>query len=135
MVIKLSRYGKFIACPGFPECRNTKPMPETRTGVTCPQCHDGEILERRAFVLVIEIVGPGHVVRILVPLVLDGEHVEAARVLHRQRLQQEAIHNRENRGVCANAQPERQHHRDREEGRLEQGPQTQPDVLPERIHI
>jgi DNA topoisomerase-1 len=48
MVIKLSRYGKFIACPGFPECRNTKPMPETHTGVTCPKCHEGEILERRS---------------------------------------------------------------------------------------
>ncbi len=48
MVIKLSRYGKFIACPGFPECRNTKPMPETHTGVTCPKCSQGEILERRS---------------------------------------------------------------------------------------
>ncbi len=48
MVIKLSRYGKFIACPGFPECRNTKPMPETKTGATCPSCHEGEIMERRS---------------------------------------------------------------------------------------
>jgi len=37
MVIKMSRYGKFLACPGFPECRNAKPIVED-TGVTCPKC-------------------------------------------------------------------------------------------------
>jgi DNA topoisomerase-1 len=46
MVIKLGRYGKFIACPGFPECRNTKPL-LVRVGVTCPQCGQGEIVEKR----------------------------------------------------------------------------------------
>ncbi|RYD06598.1 hypothetical protein N752_02715 [Desulforamulus aquiferis] len=35
MVIKLGRYGKFLACPGFPDCRNTKPLLEP-TGVGCP---------------------------------------------------------------------------------------------------
>jgi DNA topoisomerase-1 len=37
MVIKYGRFGKFLACPGFPECRNTKPLFED-TGVKCPKC-------------------------------------------------------------------------------------------------
>jgi DNA topoisomerase-1 len=47
MVIKLGRYGKFLACTGFPECRNAKPL-LTRIGVECPQCHQGEVVERRS---------------------------------------------------------------------------------------
>ncbi len=40
MVIKYGPHGKFLACPGFPECRNTKPYYE-KTGVQCPLCgHD-----------------------------------------------------------------------------------------------
>ncbi|MCR4611469.1 MAG: type I DNA topoisomerase [Lachnospiraceae bacterium] len=37
MVIKYGRYGKFLACPNFPECRNTKPYLE-KIGVACPKC-------------------------------------------------------------------------------------------------
>lgn len=37
MVIRTGRYGKFLACPGFPECRNTKPLHE-EAGVKCPKC-------------------------------------------------------------------------------------------------
>ncbi len=37
MVIKTGRYGKFLACPGFPECKNTKQFLE-ETGKTCPKC-------------------------------------------------------------------------------------------------
>ncbi|NLM75094.1 MAG: type I DNA topoisomerase [Clostridiaceae bacterium] len=37
MVIKSGRYGKFLACPGFPECKNTKPLQED-AGVKCPKC-------------------------------------------------------------------------------------------------
>jgi len=37
MVIKMSRFGKFLACPGFPECKNTRPILE-ETGVNCPKC-------------------------------------------------------------------------------------------------
>ncbi|SPF54925.1 DNA topoisomerase 1 [Candidatus Desulfosporosinus infrequens] len=37
MVIKMGRYGKFLACPGFPECRNTKPLLE-QVGANCPKC-------------------------------------------------------------------------------------------------
>ena len=46
MVIKLGRFGKFLACPGFPECRNAKPILKD-TGVKCPKC-DGRIVERRS---------------------------------------------------------------------------------------
>ena len=45
MVVKQGRYGKFLACPGFPECRNTKPILKD-TGVKCPKC-GGSIVERR----------------------------------------------------------------------------------------
>ncbi|HZK35171.1 MAG TPA: type I DNA topoisomerase [Bacillota bacterium] len=37
MVIKTGRYGKFLACPNFPKCRNTKPIVE-ETDVACPKC-------------------------------------------------------------------------------------------------
>lgn len=47
MVVKLGRFGKFMACSGFPECRNSKPL-LTRIGVTCSKCHQGEIVERRS---------------------------------------------------------------------------------------
>ncbi len=46
MVIKMGRFGKFLACPGFPECRNTKPLLEP-IGVPCPRC-EGEIVIRRS---------------------------------------------------------------------------------------
>ncbi|HEX5164383.1 MAG TPA: type I DNA topoisomerase [Thermomicrobiales bacterium] len=46
MVIKLGKYGRFLACPGFPECRGTKQL-LTKIGVTCPKCHEGDIVERR----------------------------------------------------------------------------------------
>ena len=38
MVIKLGRYGKFLACPGFPECSHTRPYFEVLPGVLCPKC-------------------------------------------------------------------------------------------------
>ncbi len=38
MVIKSSRFGKFLACPGYPECKNTKPVPEDEVTVPCPKC-------------------------------------------------------------------------------------------------
>ncbi|MGI8976336.1 MAG: type I DNA topoisomerase [Thermomicrobiales bacterium] len=47
MVIKLGRFGKFMACTGFPDCRNAKPL-LTRIGVECPTCHQGEVVERRS---------------------------------------------------------------------------------------
>ncbi|WDV47684.1 type I DNA topoisomerase [Clostridiaceae bacterium M8S5] len=46
MVIKHGRYGKFLACPGYPECKNTKPLVKD-IGVKCPKC-DGDIVQRRS---------------------------------------------------------------------------------------
>ncbi|MFA8437516.1 type I DNA topoisomerase [Pueribacillus sp. YX66] len=47
MVIKMGRFGKFMACSNFPNCRNTKPILKN-IGVTCPSCHKGEIVERKS---------------------------------------------------------------------------------------
>ncbi|NQF14231.1 type I DNA topoisomerase [Brevibacillus sp. HB1.3] len=47
MVYKLGRFGKFLACSGFPDCRNTKPIVK-EIGVKCPQCETGEIIERKS---------------------------------------------------------------------------------------
>ena len=38
MVVKSGRFGKFLACPGYPECKNTKPMPEDEVTQPCPKC-------------------------------------------------------------------------------------------------
>ncbi|WP_314586130.1 type I DNA topoisomerase [Paenibacillus terrigena] len=46
-VYKMGRFGKFLACSGFPDCRNTKPIVK-ETGVACPTCHEGQIVERRS---------------------------------------------------------------------------------------
>lgn len=45
MVIKMGRYGKFLACPGFPECRNTKPLFE-EVGTSCPKCSKPLVVRR-----------------------------------------------------------------------------------------
>jgi len=49
MVIKFGRFGRFIACSGYPECKNTKPLkdPPKPTGLKCPKCIEGDIIERR----------------------------------------------------------------------------------------
>ncbi len=47
MVIKLGRYGKFYACSNFPDCRNTKAIVK-EIGVTCPVCHEGQVIERKS---------------------------------------------------------------------------------------
>lgn len=47
MVYKLGRYGKFMACSNFPECRNTKAIVKL-IGVKCPDCETGEIVERKS---------------------------------------------------------------------------------------
>lgn len=47
MVIKTGRYGKFLACPGFPECRNTKTIVED-LGIACPECESGSIVAKKS---------------------------------------------------------------------------------------
>lgn len=46
MVYKQGRFGKFLACPGFPDCRNTKPI-LNKIGVICPECKKGDVIERK----------------------------------------------------------------------------------------
>ncbi len=45
MVVKSSRFGKFLACPGYPECKNTKPVPEDEITQPCPKC-GGKLVKR-----------------------------------------------------------------------------------------
>ena len=45
MVVKYGPHGKFLACPGFPECRNTKPYLE-KIGVKCPKCGKEIVLKK-----------------------------------------------------------------------------------------
>lgn len=47
MVVKWGRFGKFLACPGYPDCKFTKPI-LNEIGVTCPTCGEGQIVERRS---------------------------------------------------------------------------------------
>ena len=45
MVVKYGPHGKFLACPGFPDCRNTKPYYE-KIGVSCPKCGKDVVLKK-----------------------------------------------------------------------------------------
>lgn len=45
MVIKVGRFGKFLACPGYPECKNTKPL-VYKTSAKCPEC-GGDVIEKK----------------------------------------------------------------------------------------
>ncbi len=47
MVIKMGRFGKFMACSNFPDCRNTKPIVK-EIGVKCPKCKEGNVIERKS---------------------------------------------------------------------------------------
>ncbi|NHM29782.1 type I DNA topoisomerase [Neobacillus terrae] len=47
MVFKMGRFGKFMACSNFPDCRNTKAIVK-EIGVTCPKCKEGHIIERKS---------------------------------------------------------------------------------------
>ncbi len=45
MVVKVGRFGKFLACPGYPECKNTKPL-VFKTSAKCPRC-GGDVIEKK----------------------------------------------------------------------------------------
>ena len=49
-MIKVGRFGKFLACSGFPECKSTKTINDERkkTGVTCPKCEQGELIQKKS---------------------------------------------------------------------------------------
>ncbi len=46
MVVKTGRYGKFLACPGYPECKNTKPL-VVETAARCPKC-GGKVIQKKS---------------------------------------------------------------------------------------
>ncbi|MBO1263688.1 type I DNA topoisomerase [Proteiniclasticum sp. SCR006] len=46
-VIKNGRFGKFLACSGYPECKNTKAIVE-KLDVKCPTCHEGDVIQRKS---------------------------------------------------------------------------------------
>ncbi|MBT3265908.1 type I DNA topoisomerase [Candidatus Poribacteria bacterium] len=54
MAIKWGRYGKFLGCTGYPDCKTTQPLDgkkaaePIKTGVACPECDSGELLERKS---------------------------------------------------------------------------------------
>ena len=47
LVLRFGRFGKFIACSNYPPCRYTRPF-LVKTGVSCPKCKQGELVERRS---------------------------------------------------------------------------------------
>jgi DNA topoisomerase-1 len=49
MLIKDGRYGKYLACSGYPACKNIQPLVKPKgTGVTCPECNQGELTEKKS---------------------------------------------------------------------------------------
>lgn len=46
MIIKHGRFGKFMACSGFPDCKNAKPL-LNKTGQKCPECKEGDVITRK----------------------------------------------------------------------------------------
>lgn len=49
MIVKFGRFGKFLACSGFPECKTTKALKSEpkKIGLKCPKCAEGDVIERR----------------------------------------------------------------------------------------
>lgn len=47
LVVKWGRFGKFLGCPGYPECKYTRPL-LNEIGVACPECGQGQVVERRS---------------------------------------------------------------------------------------
>ena len=49
MLIKDGRFGKYLACSGYPACKNIQPLVKPKgTGITCPECHTGELTEKKS---------------------------------------------------------------------------------------
>ena len=47
MAVKFGRFGSFLGCSGYPECKNIKKI-QKGTGVTCPLCGEGELVEKKS---------------------------------------------------------------------------------------
>ncbi|MDH5631376.1 MAG: type I DNA topoisomerase [Gammaproteobacteria bacterium] len=49
LIVKRGRYGKFIGCSGYPDCKHMEPLePPKDMGVECPECHQGNMLQRKS---------------------------------------------------------------------------------------
>jgi DNA topoisomerase-1 len=49
MVIKMGRYGKFLACSAYPDCKNIQPLVKPKPlGIKCPDCDGGELMEKKS---------------------------------------------------------------------------------------
>ncbi len=49
MLIKAGRFGKYLACSGYPACKNIQPLVKPKSlGITCPQCKEGELQEKKS---------------------------------------------------------------------------------------
>jgi DNA topoisomerase-1 len=49
MVMKMGRYGKFLACSAYPDCKNIQPLVKPKPlGIKCPDCDDGELMEKKS---------------------------------------------------------------------------------------
>ncbi len=47
MLVKTGRFGRFIACSGYPQCKSTKPLNDG-SGIACPKCGEGHVAQRRS---------------------------------------------------------------------------------------
>lgn len=47
MAVKTGKFGKFLACTGYPDCKITKNI-QQKIGIKCPDCKDGDVIERRS---------------------------------------------------------------------------------------
>jgi DNA topoisomerase-1 len=48
MIIKAGRYGKFLACSGYPQCKNVRSLNKpVSLGIKCPECSEGDIVEKK----------------------------------------------------------------------------------------
>jgi len=49
MLIKDGRYGKFLACSAYPDCKNIQPLEKPKsTGIACPECGEGQMMEKKS---------------------------------------------------------------------------------------
>lgn len=48
MVLKAGRFGKFLGCGKYPDCKNIRSLTDKKLGITCPECNEGEVVQKRS---------------------------------------------------------------------------------------
>lgn len=48
MVLKAGRFGKFLGCNKYPDCKNIRSLTDRKLGITCPECREGEVIQKRS---------------------------------------------------------------------------------------